>query len=109
MTDPGPSTVSKAQLAQQLVQEFPKAFQMVSIHSTPAYGQAAVSEASADPQAVGNVIITAAEFQVRNMTALHVHVHMFVYFFASQWPAHQHQTAISPCSPDMIDTYAFTW
>ena len=74
LTDPGPSTVSKAQLAQQLVQEFPKAFQLVCIHSTPAYGQAAPSEASLDPQAGGNVVITAAEFQVRSMTALYMNV-----------------------------------
>lgn len=106
LTNAGPSSVSKMQLAQQLVQDFHKAFQLVSIHSTPAYGQTASSEASADPQAGGNVIITTADFQVRIMTALHVHV--FVYFFASEWPAHQHQTAIFPCSPDMISTYVFT-
>ena len=103
--DPGPSTVSKAQLAQQLVQEFPKAFQLVSIHSTPAYGQAAPSEVSADPQAGGNVIITAADFQVR-VAALHVHLSNWS--FALQWSAHQHQTTISPGSPDMIETSVFT-
>ena len=73
LTAPGPSTVSNAQLAQQLVQEFPKAFQLVLVHSTPAYGQVAPTEASADPQAGGNVVISAAEFQVR-VAGLHVHM-----------------------------------
>lgn len=62
--DPGPSSTSKAQLVQQLVQDFPKAFQLVSTHSTPAYGQAASSDAAADPQPGRHVVVSPIEFQV---------------------------------------------
>ncbi len=61
---PGPSSASKAQLVQRLVQDFPKAFQLVCTHSTPAYGQAPPSNAPADPQPGGGVIVSTAEFQV---------------------------------------------
>ena len=89
VADSGPSSMSKAQLVHQLVQDFPKAFQLVTIHSTPAYGQAAHDDASAG----GDSIVSSAEFQVRvpalqSKTSPH---------FAVSWPAHQHQTAIFPC------------
>ena len=61
---PGPSSASKAQLVQRLVQDFPKAFQLVCTHGTPAYGQALPSTAPADPQPGGGVIVSTAEFQV---------------------------------------------
>ena len=53
----------KQGLAQRLVREFPKVFQITPLHCTPAYGQEdQISSASED--ALADRVVSAADFQV---------------------------------------------
>lgn len=63
----GPSSISREQLLQKLVQDFPKAFQLVDRLSTPAYGHDAPADTSvSQPQQPGSSgIVSPAEFKVR--------------------------------------------
>ena len=63
----GPSSISKQQLVQKLVQEFPKTFQLMAGISTPVYGQKAPAGAAEAPhhqQPSSNAIVSLGEFKV---------------------------------------------
>ena len=94
MTHVGPSNISREQLLQKLVQEFPKAFQLVDRLSTPAYGHDAPADTSASQpqQSGGGGIVSAADFKVE----LTASAKAWVCMLNMICPAHQQQTTTFP-------------
>ena len=59
----GVSLHGKMELAQRLVREFPKVFQITPMHCTPAYGQAGQAEGASE-DVLADRVLSEADFQV---------------------------------------------